>query len=76
MASSSARVEAVLLRKKISGGFHGLAGLDEGGEVEDGVEGFSCSRCGFEKVFNRRPVSDVSLDELRSRRKLIANGCG
>jgi hypothetical protein len=43
---------------------HGLTGLDEGGKVKDTVEGPSLGSCGSEKLFNGRPILQLSLNEL------------
>jgi len=43
---------------------HGLAGLNEGGKVEDAVEGFALAFGGDEKVFKQGPVSQIALDEI------------
>jgi hypothetical protein len=51
---------------------HGFAGLDEGGKVEDAVEGLSESFGGSEKVFKSGPVCQLSLDKFHARGQKIA----
>ena len=52
------RVLAVLALEVEAGVFHGFAGFDEGGEVEDAGE-----LCGFEGAGDGGGVGDVGFDE-------------
>jgi hypothetical protein len=51
---------------------HGLAGLDEGGKVEDAVEGISLGFCGGEDVIKPGPILQLSLDKLHSWGQKVA----
>src|ERR1017187_944617 len=61
-----------VVTKKELGMKHGLACLDEGGEVENGVEGIVLGSGIDEKFFNCSAIGQVSLDELDAHRNLIA----
>jgi hypothetical protein len=52
--------------------FHGFAGFDEGGEVEDAVEGRAGISGCVEKVFNRGPICDFTFHELYVARNELA----
>jgi hypothetical protein len=52
---------------------HGLAGLDEGSKVKNAVEGPSLGYCGSEKLFNSRPILQLSLDKLHSWGQKVAS---
>jgi hypothetical protein len=43
---------------------HRLAGLDEGGKVEDAVKGCSLGFGGGEKLIQSGPVCQLSLDKI------------
>jgi hypothetical protein len=51
---------------------HGLAGFNEGGEVEDTIEGASRIVSGDEEIFEGEPVSEFALNKLDSYREQIA----
>jgi hypothetical protein len=51
---------------------HGLAGLDEGGKVEDAVEGLTVFFGCDEKAFKGSAISKFTLDEIHSRWQQIA----
>jgi hypothetical protein len=51
---------------------HGLAGLDEGGKVENAVKGFSLVFGRGEDIFKPGPVCQLTLDEFHSSREKVA----
>jgi hypothetical protein len=51
---------------------HGLAGLNEGGKVEDAVEGFSLGFGGGEKLIQSGPVGQLSLYKFDAGGQKIA----
>ena len=52
--------------------FHGLAGFNEGGEVQDSVERGPGIGGGYEKILEGLPVGQVSLDKLHARGEELA----
>jgi hypothetical protein len=50
---------------------HRFAGFDEGGKVKNAVEGLSLLLGGDENAVKRRPVCQLSLDELHARRQQV-----
>jgi hypothetical protein len=63
---------------------HRLAGFNEGGKMEDAVEGFSLVFGSYEKVFKRRPISQLPCYKLNSGgqqvapsvAQIVVNNCG
>jgi hypothetical protein len=51
---------------------HGLAGLDEGGKVENAAEGPVLTFRSDEKVFNQRPISQLPFHKIHAWRHEIA----
>ncbi len=51
---------------------HGLAGFDEGGKVENAVKGPSLLLSRGKNVLKRRPVCQLSLNELHAHRQQVA----
>jgi hypothetical protein len=51
---------------------HGFAGLDEGGKVEDAVEGSSLGFGGNEKLIQSGPVCQFSLDKIDTGGQKVA----
>jgi hypothetical protein len=45
---------------------HGFAGFNQRGEVENSIEGLTLFLCRDEKVFNRGPVGELSLNKFQS----------
>lgn len=61
-----------VVSKKYFGVEHGLASFNEGGKMEDSVEGLACVARQNEKVFKGGPVSEFSLDEIDAWREQVA----
>ena len=56
------------------GVLHGFAGFDQGGEVEDAVEGRLFSGCVAKKLFDASTIGDVGFDEFDTGGDQIAAG--
>ena len=61
-----------VVAEELLGMEHGLAGLDEGGKVEDAVEGLSLGFGGGENLLQSGPVCQFSLDELHAGGQKVA----